>query len=80
MAIHLLIFLDKKIAPKSANDIKLINAGKILENSKTVGQCRIPFGELPKAAITMHVVVQQSVAKTKTGDFFPSKVVLTCEK
>ncbi|KAK4757121.1 hypothetical protein SAY87_007248 [Trapa incisa] len=59
---------DKKIMPKSANDIKLINAGKILENSRTVGQCRMPFGELPKAAITMHVVVQQSVPKSKTGN------------
>ncbi|PKI60313.1 membrane-anchored ubiquitin-fold protein 4-like [Punica granatum] len=72
---------DKKIAPKSANDIKLINAGKILENSKTVGQCRIPFGELPKAVITMHVVVQQSVAKTKTEkkvDEVPRKQMCQC--
>lgn len=66
---YVLIFPDKKIAPKSANDIKLINAGKILENSKTVGQCRMPFGELSKAVITMHVVVQQSVPKAKTGNF-----------
>ncbi|OMO99397.1 hypothetical protein COLO4_13301 [Corchorus olitorius] len=56
----------KKVAPKGANDIKLINAGKILENNKTVGQCRVPFGDLPKAVITMHVVVQPSVAKAKT--------------
>lgn len=38
-----------------------------MENSKNVGQCRIPFGELQKAVITMHVVVQPSVAKSKTG-------------
>ncbi|KAK4754667.1 hypothetical protein SAY87_002771 [Trapa incisa] len=72
---------DKKIAPKSANDIKLINAGKILENTKPVGQCRIPFGELPKAEITMHVVVQQSVAKTKTEkkvEEFPRKQMCHC--
>lgn len=56
---------DKKITPNAANDIKLINAGKILENSKTVGQCRVPFGELPKGAIIMHVVVQPSIAKAK---------------
>ncbi|THG08734.1 hypothetical protein TEA_017397 [Camellia sinensis var. sinensis] len=62
--------LDKKIAPKAANDVKLINAGKILENGKTVGQCRIPFGELPKSVITMHVVVQPSLAKAKTGSFY----------
>jgi len=57
---------DKKVAPTAANDVKLINAGKILENSKTVGQCRTPFGELPNGVITMHVVVQPSLAKVKT--------------
>ncbi|KAG9158282.1 hypothetical protein Leryth_000411 [Lithospermum erythrorhizon] len=57
---------DKKIAPKVANDVKLINAGKILENNKTVGQCRVPFGELPNGVIIMHAVVQPSVAKVKT--------------
>ncbi|GAB4847343.1 Membrane-anchored ubiquitin-fold protein 3 [Ancistrocladus abbreviatus] len=58
---------DKKIAPKAANDIKLISSGKILENSKTVGQCSMPIGELPGGVITMHVVVQPSIAKAKTG-------------
>ena len=72
---------DKKISPKSANDVKLINAGKILENNKTVGQCRVPFGELPKAVITMHVVVQPSLAKTKTEkkvDEAPRKSICSC--
>ncbi|KAK4798658.1 hypothetical protein SAY86_030984 [Trapa natans] len=72
---------DKKITPKSANDIKLINAGKILEISKTVGQCRVPFGDLPNAVITMHVVVQQSLAKTKTEkkvDEVPRKQTCHC--
>ncbi|KAI3905520.1 hypothetical protein MKW92_042814 [Papaver armeniacum] len=55
----------KKIAPKVANDVKLISAGKILENSKTVGQCKNPFGELPGGLITMHVVVQPSLGKAK---------------
>ncbi|MBA0822582.1 hypothetical protein Goarm_019376 [Gossypium armourianum] len=32
-----------------------------------VGQCRVPFGDLPKAVIAMHVVVQPSVTKVKTG-------------
>lgn len=61
--------LDKKIVPKGANDVKLINAGKVLENNKTVGQCRVPFGELPRGVITMHAVVQPSLAKAKTGSF-----------
>ncbi|RZC60557.1 hypothetical protein C5167_022310 [Papaver somniferum] len=57
---------DKKVIPKAANDVKLISAGKILENNKTVGQCKAPFGELPGGVITMHVVVQPSLAKSKT--------------
>ncbi|CAN6464648.1 unnamed protein product [Victoria cruziana] len=57
---------DKKIVPKAANDVKLISAGKILENSKTVAQTRTPFGELPGGTITMHVVVQPSLPKAKT--------------
>lgn len=61
---------DKKVAPKAANDVKLINAGKILENNKTVAQCKMPFGELPKGIITMHAVVQPSLAKAKTGKLF----------
>ena len=64
------MYIDKKIVPKAANDIKLINAGKILENNKTVGQCRVPFGELPRGVITMHVVVQPSLAKAKTGRIY----------
>ncbi|XP_061962886.1 membrane-anchored ubiquitin-fold protein 4 isoform X1 [Populus nigra] len=68
---------DKKIAPKAANDVKLINAGKILENNKTVGQCRVPFGDLPKGVITMHVVVQPSLAKAKAeGRRCPKKKFL----
>ncbi|KAG8064306.1 hypothetical protein GUJ93_ZPchr0004g40285 [Zizania palustris] len=56
---------DKTVVPKTANDIKLISGGKILENDKNVAQCRAPFGDLPSTAITMHVVVQPSSAKSK---------------
>ena len=63
------LLADKKIAPKAANDVKLISAGKILENNKTVGQCKTPFGELPNGVITMHAVVQPSLAKAKSGRF-----------
>ncbi|XP_074557560.1 membrane-anchored ubiquitin-fold protein 4-like isoform X2 [Curcuma longa] len=59
---------DKKIIPRVATDVKLICGGKILENSKTVAQyCRSPFGEIPAGFITMHVVVQPSSNKMKTG-------------
>ncbi|XP_077212185.1 membrane-anchored ubiquitin-fold protein 3-like isoform X2 [Tasmannia lanceolata] len=72
---------DKKIVPKAANDVKLISAGKILENNRTVGQCRVTFGELPGGVITMHVVVQPSLVKTKTEkkvDDMPGKSVCSC--
>ncbi|KAK1260016.1 Membrane-anchored ubiquitin-fold protein 3 [Acorus gramineus] len=72
---------DKKIIPKVANDVKLISAGKILENHKTVAQCRVPFGELPGGVLTMHVVVQPSVAKAKTEkkiDELPRKTTCSC--
>jgi len=72
---------DKKIAPKAANDVKLINGGKILENSKTVGQCRTPFGELSNTILTMHVVVQPTLAKAKSEkkvDEAPRKSICRC--
>ncbi|CAM0904876.1 unnamed protein product [Alopecurus aequalis] len=56
---------DKTIVPKTANDVKLISGGKILENDKNIAQCRAPFGDLPSTAMTMHVVVQPSSVKSK---------------
>ncbi|XP_072961951.1 membrane-anchored ubiquitin-fold protein 4-like [Typha angustifolia] len=67
---------DKKIIPKVVNDVKLISAGKILENNKTIAQCRPAFGEFPAGGITMHVVVQPSSIKTKAEkkiDELPNK-------
>uniref|UniRef100_A0A1D1YPQ0 Membrane-anchored ubiquitin-fold protein 3 n=1 Tax=Anthurium amnicola TaxID=1678845 RepID=A0A1D1YPQ0_9ARAE len=71
---------DKKMVPKAANDLRLISSGKILENNKTVAQCRTPFGELPGGVITMHVVVQPSVAKMKTEkvEEQPTKAMCSC--
>ncbi|KAK9113399.1 hypothetical protein Syun_020196 [Stephania yunnanensis] len=72
---------DKKVVPKTASDVKLICAGKILENNKTVGQCKTPFGELPGGVITMHVVVQPSLVKTKPEkkvDDSPGKSICSC--
>lgn len=40
-----------------------------MENSRTLADSRITFGDIPGAAITMHVVVQPPVAKKKTGLF-----------
>ncbi|KAK6153225.1 hypothetical protein DH2020_012864 [Rehmannia glutinosa] len=63
-------FSDKKIAPKAASDVKLISAGKILENNKTVAQCKMSFGELPNGVVTMHAIVQPSLVKAKTCSCF----------
>ncbi|KAM3752089.1 hypothetical protein ACB098_04G162600 [Castanea mollissima] len=71
----------KSINPKAASEVKLINSGKILENNKTVGQCKMPFGDNGSGVIIMHVVVQPSLAKTKTEkkiDDSPRKIVCSC--
>ncbi|KAJ1411870.1 Ubiquitin-like domain superfamily [Sesbania bispinosa] len=57
----------KTVMPKSANEVKLISSGKILENNKTVGQCKVPFGDIAGGVIIMHVVVQPSLAKSKAA-------------
>lgn len=57
----------KSVAPKSTNDMKLIHAGKVLENSKTLSESRVHVGDLAAGVITMHVVVQPVVAKKKSG-------------
>ncbi|XP_050208596.1 membrane-anchored ubiquitin-fold protein 6-like [Mercurialis annua] len=49
---------DNENGPKTVNDLKLINAGKILENNRTLAESRLPVGELPGAVITMHVVLR----------------------
>lgn len=49
------------------SELKLISSGKVLENNKTVGQCKAPFGEVPGGVMIMHVVVQPTPAKSKTG-------------
>ncbi|KAG8475895.1 hypothetical protein CXB51_032669 [Gossypium anomalum] len=60
------LLLGKPVVPKAVNEDKLISSGKILENDKTVGQCKVAFGEVAGGIIIMHVVVQPSLAKTKT--------------
>ncbi|XP_031496496.1 membrane-anchored ubiquitin-fold protein 3-like [Nymphaea colorata] len=72
---------DKKIVPKTASDLKLINAGKILENNKTLAESTTPMGEPPAGVITMHVVVQPSLPRKKTEknlDDMPKKSFCSC--
>ncbi|PRQ26278.1 putative membrane-anchored protein [Rosa chinensis] len=56
----------KTVTPKTVNEVKLIHGGRVLENSKTLADSKImSFGNLPGGVITMHVVVQPTVAKEK---------------
>lgn len=52
-------FAEKNNAPRTVKDVKIISGGKILENNKTVGECRSPLYDVPGGVTTMHVVVSQ---------------------
>ncbi|XP_042501723.1 membrane-anchored ubiquitin-fold protein 3-like isoform X1 [Macadamia integrifolia] len=58
---------DKENAPRTISDLKLIHAGKILENNRTIAECRVPVGELPGGVITMHLVVRPPLSD-KNGE------------
>jgi hypothetical protein len=60
-------YADKEITPKTVNDLKLINGGKILENSRTLAESRVTIGEVPGGVITMHVVVRPPQADKNRG-------------
>ncbi|KAL4184369.1 hypothetical protein AMTRI_Chr10g225280 [Amborella trichopoda] len=49
---------DKENGPRTVSDVKLINAGRILENNRTLGECRSPICDFPGGVTTMHVVVK----------------------
>ncbi|KAM0826794.1 hypothetical protein ACQ4PT_068615 [Festuca glaucescens] len=67
---------DKEKGPKTVNDLKLINAGKILENNRTLSECKSPICDF-SGMTTMHVVVRAPTqdkqfdkrAAKKTKDF-----------
>lgn len=60
---------DKENGPRTINDLKLINAGKILENNRTLAESRLPV-DLPGGVITMHVVVRPPLSEKNTGNSF----------
>ncbi|KAI8020415.1 Membrane-anchored ubiquitin-fold protein 2 [Camellia lanceoleosa] len=49
---------EKENGPRTVKDVKLISAGKILDNNMTVGDCRSPLCDIPGGVTIMHVVVQ----------------------
>ncbi|KAB2023823.1 hypothetical protein ERO13_D06G040300v2 [Gossypium hirsutum] len=72
---------DKENCPKTIQDVKLINAGKILENNKTLAESTLPVGELPGGVITMHVVLRLPLSdknNEKQQDDSPKKSSCSC--
>ncbi|XP_021285219.1 membrane-anchored ubiquitin-fold protein 6 isoform X1 [Herrania umbratica] len=59
---------DKENCPKTIQDVKLINAGKILENNRTLAESRLLVGELPGGVITMHVVLRLPLSDKNNGN------------
>ncbi|VVA96120.1 unnamed protein product [Arabis nemorensis] len=63
---------EKENGPRTVKEVKLISAGKVLENSKTVKDYRSPVSNLVGAVTTMHVIIQPPVTekekKPKGGD------------
>ena len=72
------LLTDKEIVPKTVNDVKLINAGRILENSKTLAESRVPVGEVPGSVITMHVVVRPPQSNKSGNSLFPLVCSIYC--
>lgn len=72
------LYVGKEISPRTVNDVKLINAGKILENNRTIAESRTPVGEIPGGIITMHVVVQPPISDKNNGIPFYLWLRLSC--
>ncbi|CAM8980382.1 unnamed protein product [Rhodiola kirilowii] len=54
---------DKENGPRTVKEVKLISAGRVLENNRTVGECKSPLYDIPEGITTMHVVIQQPFAE-----------------
>lgn len=65
-----LIATEKVNGPRTVGDVKLINAGKILENNRTLGECKSPLVDVAGGVTTMHVVVQPSSTDKGNGMAF----------
>ncbi|KAG2715570.1 hypothetical protein I3843_03G086800 [Carya illinoinensis] len=70
---------EKENGPRTVKDVKLISAGKILENNRTLGECQSPLCEIPGGVTTMHVIVQPpSSDKEKKGGSQPKENKCLC--
>lgn len=57
----------KEGGPKTVNEITLINAGRLLENAKSLSESRVIMGEVHGTPITMHVVIHPAHAEKATA-------------
>ena len=71
----LLCFSDKENCPKTIQDVKLINDGKVLENNRTLAESRLPVGELAGGVITMHVVLGLPLSDKNNGNPQPMYLI-----
>lgn len=55
----------EKDGPRTVKDVKIISAGRILENNRTLGECRSPMCDVPGGVTTMHVVVQTPIIEKR---------------
>ncbi|KAF5480227.1 hypothetical protein F2P56_000992 [Juglans regia] len=70
---------EKENGPRTVKDVKLISAGKILENNRTLGECQSPLCDIPGGVTTMHVIVQPpSSDKEKKGASQPKESKCVC--
>ncbi|CAN6981184.1 unnamed protein product [Brassica oleracea var. botrytis] len=72
---------EKENGPKTVKEVKLISAGKVLDNNKTVKDYRNPVSNLVGAVTTMHVIIQplltEKEKKPKGDDPMMNKCVCT---
>ena len=64
----LFVLADKENGPRTVNNLKLINAGKILESNMTLVESKLPV-DLPRGVITMHVVVHPPLSEKNAGNY-----------
>ena len=66
--LYLFVLADKENGPRTVNNLKLINAGKILESNMTLVESKLPI-DLPGGVITMHIVVHPPLSEKNAGNY-----------
>ncbi|GAB4827346.1 MYND-type zinc finger protein mub1 [Ancistrocladus abbreviatus] len=56
---------DKENPPKAVRDVKLISAGRILDNNRTVADYRSSLSDISDGVTTMHAIIQPSAVENE---------------